>query len=227
MTGQEVYDVLVAHEVNRLFHANSVATSLSLLRLGGLASRQAVERAQLPQTNQITDDIDRKFDIFGDAFADTVDIHARRSDRNNYGPVLFVFGVDVLRTLPVPSRVLITRSNPTKWANTTSDGERYFLDADELDDGLVVGDFGQMLVIRTNDGIVPFGPYLQSIILDEPRLSIGVGPEFQRAATALNSAVTALGLPVQVTRRTCGGMCKCINSYTEKSTRIGWFYKLS
>jgi hypothetical protein len=223
MTGNEVYDILVERGVTHLHHANSVRTSLSQLRLGGLASRALVESNKLAQTSQITDTEDREYGIWGDVFVDTVDIHKRISNRNMYGPVLFVVNVDVLRALPQTARVLVTRSNPTKWGNTKTDAERYFLTAAELNKGLNVGNFDQMLVIRTTEGIVPFTHHLEEIVLDEPRLAFGTSPEFDEAASALANAVATLGLNVRINRRSCAP-CNCIRSYGEKASRIPWFF---
>lgn len=223
MTGKEIYEILVKRGVTHLHHANSVRTSLSQLRLGGLASRALVENNGLSQTNQITDAEDREYGIWGDVFVDTVDIHRRISDRNKYGPVLFVMNVSVLSALPPDARVLVTRSNPTKWANTNSDAERYFLTAAELNMGLIIGDFDQMLVIRTDEGIVPFTHYLEEIVLDEPKLIKGNSSEFDDASNALRTAVTALNQQVPVNRRSCAP-CNCIRSYGEKASRIPWFF---
>lgn len=223
MTGNEVCDILVARGVTHLHHANSVKTSLSQLQVGGLASRALIEASRLPQTNQITDTEDREYGIWGDVFVDTVDIHRRISNRNMYGPVLFVLNVNVLRALPPTARVLVTRSNPTKWKETKTDAERYFLTTAELNSGLSVGDFDQMLVIKTAEGIVPFAQYLENIVLDEPKVMIGTSPEFDEAATALAGAVVGLGLQVAVSRRSCAP-CNCIRSYGEKASRIPWFF---
>jgi hypothetical protein len=223
MTGGEIYDILAARGVMHLHHANSVKTSLSQLRLGGLASRALVERQNLPQTIQFTDAVDREYGIWGDVFVDTVDIHRRISNRNKDGPVLFVLNVRVLCALPPTARVLVTRLNPSKWTDNCSDAERYFLTAAELKNGFSVGDFDQMLVIRTAEAIVPFTQYLEEIVLDEPKLMVGTSPEFDAAAYALSNALAALNLQVPVNRRACAP-CNCIASYAEAGTRIPWFF---
>lgn len=223
MTGQEVHDILVARNVTKLFHANSVKTSLSLLGLGGLASRELVENSALGQTNQITDPIDRKYGIFGDVFMDTVDIHQRVSDRNKYGPVLFVMDVAVLTALPPTAQVLITRLNPSKWDSTINDAQRYFLTSADLIAGLDVGNFDQMLVVRTDNKIVPFGNHLKAVILDEPKLGSGKSQEFSTAETELNAALLVKGLGIKISQRLCAP-CGCVSSYGTPATRIPWFY---
>lgn len=223
MTGQEIYGALVRRGVARIFHANSVKTSLSQLCLGGLASRQRVENASLPQTNQYTDDLDRKLGIWNDIFLDTVDIHGKISDRNKYGPVLFEMSVEMLRNLPASSRILITRSNPSKWQVGAPEADCYFLDQFELSKGFVVGNFDHMLAIRTPDGIIPFANFLQKITLDEPRLINGESTEHITARTALLRAAATNNIRVNIVRRNCI-YCNCITSYAEKNTRIPWFF---
>lgn len=223
MTGKEIYDILVSRNVRSLYHANSVKTSLSLIGLGGLASRELVESTGNAQTNQITDAIDREYGIWGDVFMDTVDIHNRISDRNKYGPVLFVLDVKLLAALPASARVLVTRLNPSKWGATRNDEERYFLNASELSNGLDIGNFDQMLVIRTADKIVPFGSSLQAIVLDEPKLGTDCSQEYRDAETALNNAASRKGINVVVSQRKCSP-CGCVSSYSAPATRIPWFF---
>lgn len=223
MTGEEVFRVLSARGVKELYHANSVKTSVSLLLLGGLASRGRVEKAGLPQTNQITDTKDRDFGIWNDVFLDTVDIHDRTSNRNHYGPVLFVLSAEILLNLPPASRVLMTRSNPSKWNLSLSDEQRYFMTEEELEAGVDVGRFDHMLVIRTGAGIVPFQHHLKSIILDEPKYEDRESIEFQAAVAALEDAGRKKGVETNIIRRECSP-CGCIASYSEKTSRIPWFF---
>lgn len=222
MTGQEVYRILRSRNVLNLFHANSVKTSISLLRLGGLASRKAVEQASLAQTSQYTDAIDKKFGIWGDVFMDTVDIHDRISDRNKYGPVSFVMDISFLNHLPETTRVLVTRLNPSKWTDTDRDERRYFMSAGDLSAGLSIGDFDQMLVIRIAGGIIHFGESLLSINLDDPKSTQAASPEYGAAERALREAAENR-IDVEIVRRECSP-CRCVSSYSEPATRIPYFY---
>lgn len=92
----EVKKVLIHKGVTELFHVNSVITSLTFINNGGLLSRETVEEYNLPQTDQKSDGIDKKFNIYNDIFFDSVDIHERAKDVNNYGVITFVYSVDVL-----------------------------------------------------------------------------------------------------------------------------------
>lgn len=225
MTGQEVYEVLMARGGEKLYHANSVKTSLSLLQLGGLASRGEVADRKLPQTSQISDAEDREYGIWYDSFVDTHDIHNALGRRNFYGPVLFVMDAKLLLRLPLGSNVLITRCNPTKWKGLPND-QRYFLTMPELAAGLKVGYFDHMITIRSPNGIIPFSDTLERIILDEPRLCAPkVGEEYLAAQAAISEAVAKAGIQVQLERRVCD-LCKCRAQYQDpdKPKRIGYFF---
>lgn len=225
MTGEEVYKVLMDLGGDKLFHANSVSTSLSLLQLGGLASRGVVMDRGLRQTNQISDAADRKYGIWYDSFLDTYDIHSVLKRRNFYGPVLFVMAAELLLRLPPETIVQVTRCNPTKWDGLPND-QRYFLTTSELYAGLRVGHFDHMVTIRSPDGIVPFSGTVERIILDEPRLNApDVGPEYVAARDAISVAAAQAGIQVQVERRTCV-RCNCTTEYQdpEKPKRVGYFF---
>ena len=225
MTGQEVYDVLTNRGNYKLYHANSVKTSLSLLTMGGLASRGLVVKNGLQQTSQITDDKDKEYGIWYDSFLDTHDIHSTLRRRNFYGPVLFVMNANLLLQLPAGTDVLITRCNPTKWAGLPDD-QRYFLTNHELASGLRIGCSDHMVTIRTPNGIVPFAGTVERIILDEPRHpASAVSQEHVVAQNAISAAALNAGINVHVERRYCYG-CNCTTEYMnpDKPKRIGYFF---
>src|SRR5262249_31053012 len=141
MNGRDVYRVLQAKGVYTLHHANSVTTSCTFLRIGGLASRGYVEDSHLAQTPQYSDDADKRLGLWYHVFTDGVDIHARGSIRNNYGPVLFMLPLTILQQLPPGTDVLVTRKNPARWQSGESAADRYFTSPQEFDDGYNYGDF--------------------------------------------------------------------------------------
>lgn len=212
MLGSEVYQVLQTKSIDQLHHANSVTTSCTFLRLGGLASRGHVADRGLPQTPQYTDDIDRKYGIWYDVFVDTVDIHDRASKRNEYGPVLFVLGTTVLNNLPPESEVLVTKKNPTKWVDSETDAERFFMTPDELEMSLVKGTFDQMIVIRTANGILPFPEGSVRMILDDPQRTLAQRDDaFSQAKTRLLDEHLPKRFPIS--KRVCRDSCKCVKQY--------------
>ena len=64
-------------------------------------------------TSQNSDDIDAKYSILNDVFLDFVDVHQRASNFNVYGPVLFVFSLDVINSIK-SGEWWVSKSNPTK-----------------------------------------------------------------------------------------------------------------
>ena len=82
--------------ITHLYHANTVTTSISFIQAGGLLSRGDVEKNDLLQTAQESDGVDKTFDVWNDIFLDTADLHKLFSRQNRYGPVLFVFDVNLL-----------------------------------------------------------------------------------------------------------------------------------
>jgi len=215
MQGPDVYNVLRGKYIHKLYHANTVTTSCTFLKLGCLASRGHVTDLGLPQTSQYTDSIDRKYGIWYDVFADTVDIHHRagRFKFNQYGPVLFVLDVAILKDLPAKSEVLVTKKNPTKWIVDETVDDRFFTTSEELESYLEVGTFDQMVVIRTEKGILPFPGGTVPIILDDPQRTLSDGTSaFLHATTRIRTA--ALGnTRIQLTKRICRGNCRCIELY--------------
>ena len=225
MRGADVYPVLRSKGISRLYHANSVVTSNSLLQLSGLASRGCVERHGMSQTEQYTDAGDRHFGVWNDVFTDSVDIHARRSDRNQYGPVLFVLDARLLLELPDGVEILVTRRNPTKWVDGQSNQDRYFLTAAELSKGLIYGEFDQMITFRTTDGILPFGGRLAQIILDDPQVRRADGSDvFTSGQEAIQAMAAARGIVAPVVKRTCNVGCRCVRTYASNGALIRIYF---
>lgn len=215
MQGSDVYNVLKGKNIHNLYHANTVTTSCTFLKVGGLASRGYVADLGLPQTSQYTDGVDKKYGIWYDVFADTVDIHYRagRIKFNQYGSVLFVLDLAILKALPAKSEVFVTKKNPTKWIEGEPIDKRFFTTPDELESSLVFGEFDQMVVVKTRSGILPFPEGTIPIILDDPQRALSDGTSaFLHATDRLETA--ALGnIPIHLTKRICRRDCRCIELY--------------
>lgn len=212
MQGADVYSVLKSKFIDHLYHANTVTTSCTFLKLGGLASRGYVTDLGLPQTSQYTDAIDRKYGIWYDVFTDTVDIHNRASQINWYGPVLFVLDVGILKALPAKSEVLVTKKNPTKWIDRETMDKRFFTTPEELESFLEVGTFDHAVVIRTQKGILPFPEGEVSIIVDDPQRALSNGTTaFLHAITRISAVSGSSSIPT--TKRECRYGCTCVDKY--------------
>ena len=223
MYGAEVYEVLIEKGVNQLHHANTVTTSCSFFQLGGLASRGYVADNRMPQTPQYTDNLDRRLGIWYDIFLDGIDLHARERIRNNYGPVLFTLPTAILLNLPAGTEVNVARKNPSNWVIGETDADRYFMSQDELRDSYTYGDFGQHVILRTNDGILPFDQGQLNIILDNPQCQLRNGNDaYTSAVRRLQGSAIANGLNINIVMRRCRQGCRCLigHGYSYDQTDI-------
>lgn len=211
MQGVDVFNVLKRKYIHNIYHANTVTTSCTFLQLGGLASRGLGVDLELPQTPQSSDEIDRECGIWYDVFTDTVDIHERARRPNEYGPVLFKLPVDILNSLPEHSEVLITKCNPIYWHNISPD-KWFFESIEDLERGLIKGEFAQMIVIRTPKGILPFPKGQVSIIIDDPQRNLSSRvTAYKHAISKIQPAANKLSIPTK--KRVCGYGCKCVEKY--------------
>lgn len=207
MLPAEVYDVAQKKGMSHFFHANSLATSISLLKLNSLASRKHVESSGLAQTEQYTDDLDKSLGVWNDVFLDTVDIHRRASRRNNYGPVLFVFDSKIILSA---SGVRITKTNPSKWQINTPIEQRYFTSIAELDTNWIAGNFDQMITLQTPNGAIPLDRNFLSVIIDDPATGDTPSEDYIAAEEEVSKLTNRT-----ITRRQCTSWCKCKENYQD------------
>ncbi|MGG2197370.1 hypothetical protein [Paenibacillus validus] len=213
-----VYDYLTSIGITHLYHANTVKTSCTFLRTGGLLSRGAVEHFGLVQTPQSSDEIDKRYNVWNDIFLDSVDLHGGRFPRQNlYGPVLFKIKLNVLRHPTLPE-LWVTKDNPTRWYDGQVDSERYMNGIEEFKTLYANGSYKEMITIRNTYGFLPFDSYLEEIILDDPQLRIVSDGRvfFDEAAHALKDAMKSCSYNldnVTRTRRICNIGCYCRENY--------------
>jgi hypothetical protein len=211
---KHVFDALIVNGIDELYHANSVATACQFLRSRSLMSRGTVDRLGFTQTPQNSDDLDKRYSIWFDVFVDSVDIHHRARKANAYGPVMFVFDVELINR-SYTGRIWVTKLNPTKWAGK-SDKQRWFQGKQDLDDNLTKGTFDQMLVFRHCGGELPFRKFLKKIIVDDPGRSTGDDVDFYSMAVgALRLAMSDSDLEIPIERRVCRVGCICDDQYED------------
>lgn len=220
---KHVYQVLDEKGVRTLHHSNSVLTACQFLRSKSLMSRGTVERLGIKQTEQSSDLLDKRYGIWFDVFADSVDIHARARRANAYGPVLFEFDSKIIERT-YTGRIWVTKLNPTKWADR-SDQQRWFQDKDDLEQNFVRGQFDQMVVLRHCGGELPFKSYLNKIVLDDPQQQTADGVDlYSSAHGALSLAMSDSGLDVPIERRVCTAGCQCTANYRANRARCREFF---
>ena len=214
-----VFDALSEKGVTELHHANSVATACQFIRAGSLLSRGTVERLGVVQTSQASDEVDRRYSIWFDVFLDSVDIHKRASRANVYGPVLFVFDIDIINANGT-GRIWVTKLNPTKWAGK-QDSQRWFQNKNDLEQNFVKGRFDQMLVLRHCGGALPFGKHLKEIILDDPQRKTKSDVDFYSMAVgALRLAMQDAKIDVPISRRKCANGCACEEDWVDDDEKL-------
>ena len=146
MNNKIIKNILLEKGVTNLYHANTVITASTFLEHGGILSRGYVEDFGLRQTYQSTDELDKKVGVFHDIFFDSTDIHERRHSFNYYGPVLFVYSINVMDILS-EGQIKITKDNPIRWNSGMTEEEKYFTSETELQSEYYKGTFKQHLTI--------------------------------------------------------------------------------
>ena len=222
MSPADVHRILCGIGATHLHHANSVTTSCTFLQNGGLLSRGYVEDYKLVQTPQYSDGADKKYGIWHRIFMDHVDIHlraGRAKGPNQYGPVLFLFEIDILMSLPAGSKISVTRKNPVNWKENEPPEKRWFKNAEELEASISFGDFDKMLVIKTASATLDFPKRTARIILDDPKRKISSNKDaYSHAEAQLKGAAAAGKIKVSIDRHQCRPDCSCITKYSQYSS---------
>lgn len=165
MRNCEIKEILLEKGVKYLYHANTVETSLSFLKNGGLLSRGFCEDMGFPQTSQDTDETDKYYNIYNDIFFDSKEIQFI-TGISYYGPVLFVYNIDVLDSVK-EGNIRITKLNPIRWKKTDSDSKHYFNELNELRSDFAPEQFGQHITLLNQRVPLSFD-FLNKIIFSNP-----------------------------------------------------------
>ena len=216
LDNKELYELLKNKGINYLYHANTVATSITFLEYNGLMSRGAIEYEGLYQTEQPSDELDKKFNVWNDMFIDTTDLHGYFPRQNLYGPILFEFDIELV--LEKSYDIWITKNNPIYWELDYKDEDKYFVDiADLVDHWDSVERQRKMITIRNNAEPILFN-YINKIIVDDPRVIINKGKDsevhlFNEAKKAIKNIVKDKpNLKNKFITRNCNN-CFCRQNY--------------
>ena len=153
INGKTLYHILKEKNIDFLYHANTVSTSITFIEHRSLLSRHYIETNRLHQTEQKSDNEDKKFDVWDHVFFDGSDLHKKYKRANKYGPVLFRLKLELL-TSPDLSSVHVTKSNPWYWTESTTLDEKFYKDVDEIETDYLTGkrlDSQIMFTIRKPD----------------------------------------------------------------------------
>ena len=217
MNALDVKRILLMHNVDKLYHVNTVVTSLTFLNNNGLLSREYVEKMHLQQSAQESDETDKYWGIYNDIFFDSVDIHERIKNINYYGPVTFVYSVDLLDSLN-EYEINVTKDNPVHWKEGSRKEDNYYTDATELENAFTKGAFYQHITVKNIEKI-PYN-YLEKIIIENP--GENKKEYLDDAVTTIKSVIEEKQLNVLLEIRNCSDSCNCLNTYD--SNREGFTY---
>ncbi|MFY0481288.1 hypothetical protein ACI6PS_01680 [Flavobacterium sp. PLA-1-15] len=171
----ELYQILYEKGIKNLYHANTIATSITFLNQRSLLSRKYVEDNHLFQTGQYSDAKDKKFEIWDGIFLDAMDIHTEFKRRNKYGPFLFSFDISLIKSEYIKT-VRVTKVNPVHWNSQQTEKDWYYSDLVEFKDNYKKGnkyrDVGSMIILNNIEGKLPLRPFLNKFILDNPNVSV-------------------------------------------------------
>ena len=131
--------------------------------------------------------------------------------------MLFVLSLALIKRA-YTRRVWVTKLNPIKWTGR-SRKERWFQSKDDLEENFIEGNFDHMIVFRHCGGALPFGNFVQQIILDDPKLVVAGLDLYSVGFGALALAMSDAGLSIPIKRRKCLPECRCKNSYKNGGTR--------
>jgi hypothetical protein len=228
MQGRDLHGILKQAGATHLYHANSVVTSCTFLQQGGLLSRGSIEDRGLKQSQQVSDELDKKYDLWRRIFLPHADIHDRTGQEkgpNPYGPALFALALDVLLQLPAGTEIRVTRKSPAYWYDNEPESGRWFQSAEELAQNIAPGDLDKMLSIQTPSGKLSFPGQQARIILDDPQRQLPSGKDaYAHAASQLQAAAAAGHIEVSIERRKCRNGCICGEKYANWSAPVTDFY---
>ncbi len=218
ISNAEIKEILLGKNINYLYHVNTVITSLTFLNNGGLLSRGMVDDMGLIQTPQESDEKDKYVGVYYDIFFDSDDIHRRAKKINDYGPITFVYSINLLDELP-DGIIEITKDNPIRWRNNMDYEEKYFTNTLELRRHCQKGTFGQHITLRNMHKPIPFSELVE-IIIDNPQ--IDNTKYYNNAFNAINIAMKNYNITVPLKERICPKDCICNQQYNER--REGYTY---
>lgn len=176
LSSKELFQILQKKNLKYLYHANTVATSLTFIRAGALLSRAQVEIDGLAQTAQGSDQKDKDYDVWDHLYLDGQDHHKAYHRPNYYGPVAFIFKTELLNADEF-EKVYVMRSNPVNWDENTTEDKKFYKSLDEvaLDYQTNTKLDSQIIFTFRQQGYnLNLAKYLHGIGIDEPIIAVQI-----------------------------------------------------
>lgn len=177
---EHIHNILKRKNVKYLYHADTVLTSQNFIKKDALISRENLEQSNSIFSVQKSDNIDKQYGINNFNYLDPADLSVEFGRPNLYGPVLFVFNVDIVLH-PDFQPFKIYKTNPINWSPQTSEEQKYYQSENEFDSSFKQGNKLQngrsCLMSMGKDGEVSFAWGLEYIIIDDPGSSVSINGE--------------------------------------------------
>lgn len=222
LDAKELYSFLCSRGIKNFFHANTVMTSCTYIEHKGLMSRGFVEQMGLNQTEQSSDNLDKKFGVWNDIFLDIVDLHGYFPRQNSYGPVCFVLDLRLLLDDEFQD-ICITKNNPMYWTESMVEEDKFYYSVDEYAYNYENIEkhhdlYNHMVTIHDTFRVIPFEKYLIKIILDNPGVKVNDVNLYERAKDKLVDSLDKSGFSIDMLEtRKCSG-CFCHENYLRQFT---------
>jgi hypothetical protein len=169
-----LFEMLTKKGVTYLYHANTVATSLSFFSAGALISRHEAETNGLQQSFQKSDGHDKKHDVWDFVYLDGTDHHRIYSQSNFYGPVLFRMKLEMLNSPKFPT-VFIMKYNPMNWNDKMTLEDKFYKTIEEADAEYLTKkklDSQTMFTFKSPGRTIDLKEFLDSVGIDEPSFKV-------------------------------------------------------
>ena len=215
LDNNELYHLLIEKGIHCLHHANTVSTSITFISQEGLMSRGGIESKGLFQSEQSSDNDDKKYNVWNDIFLDCKDLHGYFPRQNFYGPVLFKFPVELI--LQEDYNIWVTKNNPIYWNDEMTDSEKYFSSVSELREKWDLYQCQKKMITIRNVFEAILFEYLTEIIVDNPRVRVSGIELFQESIKGLKSAIAEKTYLIgKIKERSCSSACYCRSNYLDR-----------
>lgn len=214
----QLYNFLKFNGLKYLYYTTNVLTTNELIKVGGFISIKKANDLKLSYSEYHKKSFYQKFDIYEDIFFNSFDYHNFYLRPNYFGNVSFQVSIEILIDEATPP-IAITKNNPLYWNKSIKN--MYYKDMDEYIKDFYKGInnielYQQMCYVFKNcKDIIPFEPYLKSIIVDNPKFKVKKRDIFKISFKELRKTIKESNSKINLVERTCSNRCICKISYQD------------
>ncbi len=215
LSPKELYQFLKSKGIDRLYYANTVKNSCSMLTCGELMSNHQLNYRNFPMTDPINPSLEKEFCMWNKISFYTCDLHGYFSRQNRIGPVCFAIDIDFLLELHEKD-LYISKRNPMYRKKGMRRKQICYSSVNEFAETFnsLISDkiaHKNIILVRDKNSAVDLRKYLVEITLDQSAHRYML---FTKAQNALKSALKGSGIsqiPLKI--RECKKACFCQANY--------------